>query len=85
MKYRIIYTRTAARDISRLEWEIRDRVRKATERCAEAPQNYARKMINPSIGTYRLRAGDYRIIFDLEDDEMIVLRVGHRREIYKGR
>ncbi len=31
----------------------------------------------------RKRIGDYRIIFDIEDKNIVVLRVGHRREIYK--
>jgi mRNA interferase RelE/StbE len=35
------------------------------------------------LGPYRFRIGDYRVIFDLVDDEIVVLRVGHRREIYK--
>ena len=85
MKYKILYTRRAAKDISKLEWKIKNRIKKALEECMEAPQNSARKMVNPSLGDYRLRVGDYRVIFDLQDDEIIILRIGHRREIYKGR
>ena len=35
------------------------------------------------LGSYRFRVGDYRIIFDIEEKDIIVLRVGHRRELYK--
>lgn len=45
--------------------------------------NHARKMVDPSLGSYRFRIGDYRVIFDIEGDEIIVLRVGHRKEIYR--
>jgi mRNA interferase RelE/StbE len=35
------------------------------------------------LGSYRFRIGDYRVIFDVEGANLIVLRVGHRREIYR--
>ena len=34
-------------------------------------------------GEYRLRVGDYRAIFELLDGDVVVLRVGHRREVYR--
>ena len=38
-------------------------------------------------GEWRVRTGDYRIIYEIHDDHLIilVLRVGHRREIYESR
>jgi mRNA interferase RelE/StbE len=85
MKYRIVYTKRAADDISKLDLETKKKIREAMERNAVAPLNYARKMIDRALGTYRFRIGDYRVIFDLESDKIVVLRVGHRREIYKKR
>ncbi|MBC8254135.1 MAG: type II toxin-antitoxin system RelE/ParE family toxin [Ardenticatenia bacterium] len=41
-------------------------------------------MTDSKLGTYRFRVGDYRVIFDVEDDKVIILRVGHRRDIYRG-
>ncbi len=41
-------------------------------------------MTDSSLGSYRFRVGDYRVIFDLEGEEIVVLRVGHRKEIYRG-
>jgi mRNA interferase RelE/StbE len=46
---------------------------------------YAEKLVDPRLGTYRFRIGDYRVVFDLEGNEIIVLRVGHRKDIYKKR
>jgi mRNA interferase RelE/StbE len=45
---------------------------------------YAQKLTNPEFGTYRFRIGDYRVIFDLVEEQLIVLRVGHRSDIYRG-
>lgn len=48
-----------------------------------APLHFSEVLINSEIGQYRFRVGDYRVIFDIEGDILLVLRVGHRREIYK--
>ncbi len=53
-------------------------------RYAEDPLSYAVKLKDSRLGTYRFRIGDYRVIFDIEDDEIVILRVGHRRDIYRG-
>ena len=44
---------------------------------------YAQKLSDPRLGTYRFRVGEYRVIFDLEGSEIVILRVGHRKEIYR--
>jgi mRNA interferase RelE/StbE len=83
MKYKIVFTRRAIKDISSLEPEVKDRIAEALTKYSEDPLGYAKKMVDPSLGTYRFRIGDYRIIFDIEDEEIVILRVGHRREIYR--
>lgn len=83
MNYKIVFTKRAMRDISKLEPEIKEKLGDALRRYGKDPLNYARKMVDPSLGNYRFRIGDYRVIFDIEGDEIIVLRVGHRKEIYR--
>ncbi len=83
MKYRIVFTKRAAKDISGLEPEVKQRIKDALIKYSEDPLSYARKMFDPFLGSYRFRIGDYRVIFDLEGDEIVILRVGHRREIYR--
>lgn len=83
MSYRLVYTRRVARDISKLQQNIKERIKKALEKYSEDPFTYARKMADPTLGTYRFRVGEYRIIFDIEEDKLIVLRLGHRSEIYR--
>jgi len=84
MEYKIVFTRRATRDVFRLEPEVKERIGDALKRYSEDPLNYARKMVDPSLGSYRFRIGDYRVIFDLEGHKLVVLRVGHRKEIYRG-
>ncbi len=85
MRYRLVYTRRAERDIRKLESNTKERVGKALLRYSEDPVKFAEKLSDPILGAYRFRVVDYRVIFDLEGNEIVVLRVGHRREIYKRR
>jgi mRNA interferase RelE/StbE len=83
VKFTLVYTNRSLKDISRLNLDDKKRVKQALERYSESPISHARRMVEPAIGTYRFRIGDLRVIFDLEDGEIIILRVGHRRDIYK--
>lgn len=40
-------------------------------------------MVDSTLGSYRFRVGNYRVIFDIEKDEIVILNVGKRDEIYK--
>jgi len=83
LKYRLAYTHRAVRDIRGLEENVKKRIGKALKRYVEEPLKYASKLTDPALGTYRFRIGDYRVVFDIEDEEIVVLRVGHRRDIYR--
>ena len=43
-------------------------------------------MAGQPVGTYRVRSGDYRIVYEIQDDRLVVLviRIGHRREVYRS-
>ena len=83
MSHRLLYTHRAVKDIEKLDPQIKERIGKTLFRYEHNPLKYAEKLTQPSIGSYRFRIGDYRVVFDLEGEEIVVLRVGHRREIYK--
>jgi mRNA interferase RelE/StbE len=83
VRYRLAYTGRAIKDIRRLEQKVKERIGKTLLRYAEEPFKYAEKLTDSRLGEYRFRIGDYRVIFDLEGDEIVVLRVGHRRDIYR--
>jgi mRNA interferase RelE/StbE len=84
MSFRLVYTQRAIKDIQKLEPTVKSRIGKALLRFEADPLGYAKSLNNTSLGSYRFRIGDYRVIFDLEGEDIIVLRVGHRRDIYKG-
>jgi mRNA interferase RelE/StbE len=83
VKYEIIFTERAIKDLKKLSADIKNRIAAKLTEYSEKPFQYAKKLISPKIGSYRFRVGDYRIIFDIDDNKIVVLRIGHRKDIYK--
>ena len=83
MSYRLVYTHRAIRDIAALDPKIKERIGLQLLRLSDEPLRHAERLVHTSLGSFRFRIGDYRVVFDLEGDEIVVLRVGHRREIYR--
>lgn len=83
MKYKLLYTKVAIKDIKKLDKVAKKKIRLKIENYSLSPTKFSKKLINSKIGTFRWRAGNYRIVFDMTKDSIVILRVGHRREIYK--
>lgn len=83
--YRLYFKPQALRDLYKLNPSERKRITGKLEFyiSQKDPLHYAERLINPKIGQYRFRIGGYRIILDLEGEQIIVLLTGHRREIYR--
>ena len=83
MTYRLVYTHRAIRDIDALDTSVRQRVGKTLLRYGPDPLKHAEPLKQSELGSYRFRIGDYRVVFDLDGDQIVIMRVGHRREIYR--
>jgi mRNA interferase RelE/StbE len=83
MNYNLVYTRRAEKDIKKLALFMKGYIGKALPKLKDNPVELSEKLTDPEIGTYRFRIGDYRVIFDIEGNDIIILRVGHRKEIYR--
>ena len=83
MNYNLVYTRRAEKDIKKLDSSIKSRIGNALLKLQDNPLLYSDKLSDPALGTYKFRIGDYRVIFDIEGNDVVILRIGHRREIYK--
>lgn len=81
--YDILLTQRALKDLKNIEKGIQNRILTKLREYEEDPLKHARKLTSPKIGTYRFRIGDYRIIFDIDGENKIILRIGHRKDIYK--
>ena len=83
MNYKLVYTRRAEKDIKKLDPSIKKSIGKSFLKLQDNPIQYSEKLTDPRIGSYRFRTGDYRVIFDIKDKDIVILRVGHRRDIYR--
>ena len=84
MSYRVEFTAAAARQVKKLPRPARDRVLDAIEDLGEDPRPHgARKLVGERTA-WRIRIGDYRVLYDVFDSELtvFVVRAAHRREVY---
>ncbi len=85
MEYRVILAKSAKKDIKKLAPLLRGRLRtKITFHVEqENPLAFASPLKEPADAQYRFRVGNYRVLFDVEGDTIVILRVQHRREVYR--
>ncbi len=83
MNYVLLYTPKAVRDIRRLDSVAKKRIKAALEKFSQDPFHYAQKLVHTELGSYRFRIGDYRVIFDVDGEKIVILRIGHRKDIYR--
>ena len=81
--YEIIWSATAKKELGKLEKNIQIRISASIERIRIRPEAYVTKLVGDD--SYRLRVGNYRVIMDLDKGRLLILviKVGHRKEIYK--
>jgi mRNA interferase RelE/StbE len=84
VSYRVDFAPAALRAMPKLDPQARRRLQATIELLADVPRPPAAKKLVDSGGAWRVRIGDYRVIYDIYDDRLVVLvlQVGHRREIY---
>lgn len=82
-RYRIEVRPAAARALRKLDPNVRPRIQGAIALLAQDPRPPASRSLRGRPG-YRLRVGDYRIIYAIADDLLVVVVVtlGHRRDVY---
>lgn len=85
MSYPLKYSKTFLKEISKLDQIVKRKIKEAIEtKLLIDPISNSLKLKDFKIdGARRLRVSSYRVIFFIEGKSIEILRVGHRREIYK--
>lgn len=85
MSYSVSLAPAAARQLRKSDPEVRRRLQAAIELLAENPRPPAATRLVGGAGEWRVRTGDYRVIYEIHDGELLVLvlRMAHRREVYE--
>lgn len=82
--FRLFVKRSAAKEIEAIE-RRRDRVVAAICALADDPRPMGAEKLAGREAPYRIRVGDYHVVYSIEDNALIVwvVKVGHRRDVYR--
>jgi mRNA interferase RelE/StbE len=82
--YRVSLSPSAARELRKFDPDVRRRIQAALDLLATEPRPPAATRLVGGSGEWRVRTGDYRIVYEINDDQLLVLvlRMAHRREVY---
>ncbi|MHC0064808.1 type II toxin-antitoxin system RelE family toxin [Nostoc sp. UIC 10890] len=85
MTYQIEISNRATKQLKKLSADIRDRVNEKILELADNPRPSGVVKLENTGNKYRIRVGNYRILYEIQDDVLIVkvVRVGHRRDVYR--
>ncbi len=83
MAYNIEYDPKALKQLKKLDKSIASNILDGIEEFASNPiMTKIKKLTTPFDGAYRLRIGDYRIVFYQEDELMLISKIAHRKDVY---
>ena len=83
--YAVCFRRSAEKDLRKLDAAPRRRVLRSIDALVSNPRPVGCRKLYGSENAYRIRIGDYRVIYTVDDDVLVVAieRVRHRREVYR--
>ena len=87
MNYRIEFYKDASKQFRKLPLNIQKRIQAKIDELAIEPRPNGVKKLQGDDNSYRIRVGDYRIVYEIKDDVLlvIVIKIKHRSEVYKDK
>jgi mRNA interferase RelE/StbE len=84
-RYAIHYVRPARKDLEALPAEIQDRILAAIDSLQDDPRPRGCKKLRGSDDEYRIRVGQYRVIYEIHEKTVVILivRISHRKDAYR--
>jgi mRNA interferase RelE/StbE len=82
MKYTVQFKPQAAKDIRALPSNIQSRIIKRIEVLSDNLKGDVKRLTD-TTPEYPLRVGDYRVLFEIESESIVVYRIRHRRDAYR--
>ncbi len=85
VSYRIEWKKSAIKELRKIKKEIIPKVIEVVTGLADNPYPSGSRKLKGSMSTYRIRVGDYRVVYVVRSDIVVIeiIRVGHRKEIYR--
>jgi mRNA interferase RelE/StbE len=86
-KYAVQFVRSAQKEFDRLPAKLRTKVTEALSLLSQHPYSELLNVKRLKVGNqlYRIRLGDYRIVYEIRDEALVVvvIKIGHRSDVYK--
>lgn len=83
MVYNLQYKKSVGKDLARIgKPEARQLLDKIEKELSSHPDRYPRRQ-GPLAGLRKMRVGDYRVVYAMMDKDVLILRIGNRRAVYK--
>jgi len=78
-------SKRAIKQLQRLDRGVQHRLESLINSLADNPRPSGMKKLSGRLDVYRVRTGDYRVVYQIQDKQLVVLvlEMGHRREIYR--
>ncbi|MFH1258244.1 MAG: type II toxin-antitoxin system RelE/ParE family toxin [Elusimicrobiota bacterium] len=83
MKKNIIYKKSVSKDFERIGCHQRLKIINQIERHLVENAGQGKRLTGDFAGLFRLRVGDYRVIYTIIPEAVLVLKIAHRKEIYR--
>ena len=87
MGYRVVYHANTQRTLRKLDRPVAKRIVDYLEEVGrlDDPRSRGKGLVGDRVGLWRYRVGDYRVLCEVRDDELVILalEVGHRSTVYK--
>ena len=85
MSYRVTFNAHAARSFLKLPRNIQTRLKPVVDSLENATRPPGAEKLSGVENTYRIRVGDYRLLYEIHDRVLLILvvEVGHRRDVYR--
>jgi mRNA interferase RelE/StbE len=85
MAYAIEFAPSAERAFRKLARDVQRRLRPRVDALADNPRPPGSKKLKAPVDLWRIRIGDYRVVYEIRDRILVVLvvRVAHRRDVYR--
>lgn len=86
MTYTLRFAARAKKTFLKYPKKLQDRILKALEPLKQTPRPRQAEKLSGREDLFRVRVGDYRVIYSVHDDELLVLvvKIGHRGKVYRG-
>lgn len=85
-KYQILIAPRATKDLKKIDRSQAKRIDNAILKLEQSPYPAGvKQLVAKDVAQYRIRIGDYRVLYDVDEENknIIILRIGHRKDIYR--